>query len=340
MQTRTSEKFFFFIKLCLGLLSSLAYAAINQSQANASLVTWNGVSKTDIDAVMRRKGYPTSNFPYFEAVDGCGSGSNANTIPDGFGPVSFKENCNNHDRCYMQAPGNEDNRLKCDGALGRDAKNSCLSYSVSGVPVRVPGCETAAILMHAAVVIFAKESYERSQKLQMQYEADIQSNKALIETVSKPSVVVMRIRTGDLKYAGTDAKVFVMFKGEWTSSGYIRLDNPNVDDFRRGSDSSFKLNLSINPGPIQSVIIKHDNSGDNPGWFIQSIVIVNITTGAEYYFIVDRWLTKEPKKNRTTCVGILQDSVYPFGLPPPSPGSIMIDPNYNYQGPTEACPTI
>lgn len=39
-------------------------------------------------------------------------------------------------------------------------------------------------------------------------------------------------------------------------------------------------------------------------------------------------------------VGILQDSVYPFGLPPPSPGSIMIDPNYNYQGPIEACPTI
>jgi hypothetical protein len=337
MQSNMSAKVLF-PKLSLMMLSSLAFGAINQSQVMARPVAWDGVSKSDIDAVMRRKGYPTSSFPYFEAVDGCGSGSNANTVPDSFGPVNFKEDCNNHDRCYMQAPGDENDRLKCDAALGKDALNSCLSHSVYGVPVPVPGCETAAATMYAAVTMLGRESYERSQKLQMQYEADIQNNKSLIETVSKPSEIVVKIRTGDLKNAGTDAKVFIKFKGEWASSGYIRLDNPNVDDFRRGTDSTFNLKLSMNPGSIQSVTIKHDNSGEKPGWFIQSIGITNITTGAGYSFLVDSWLSNEPGKNRTTCIGISQGSVYPFGLPPPSPGIIIIDPNYSYRGPTEACP--
>jgi hypothetical protein len=73
--------------------------------------------------IKRANGFPRSDYPYYENVNGCGGeGWSETAVRDTWGKVSFREACNNHDRCYMRA-GSDLNA--CDDNFYKDARASC-----------------------------------------------------------------------------------------------------------------------------------------------------------------------------------------------------------------------
>ncbi len=65
------------------------------------------------------------------------------------------------------------------------------------------------------------------------------------------------------------------------------MDNPDRDDFERGQTDEFILSHQEAPdlGVINRICLRHDNSGNRPGWFVVSVTIVNRSTGQEYTFV-------------------------------------------------------
>ena len=72
--------------------------------------------------------------------------------------------------------------------------------------------------------------------------------------------------------AGTDANVYITLVGQnGQSSGEFLLDNPGINDFERGDTNTFGLT----PIPIEGldhIIIRHDNTGNFPGWYIRGSI--------------------------------------------------------------------
>jgi len=80
--------------------------------------------------------------------------------------------------------------------------------------------------------------------------------------------------------------------------------------------------------------IGHDNAGKAPGWFLDKVVVRNLTAGAEYVFPCARWLAKgeddgllirdlavEQSEGGNTIA--LKEKTYKYALlnRPPSPGT-------------------
>jgi hypothetical protein len=105
---------------------SFAFAAFAPSSQAAP-------NKAEIDSFARANGFPSSDYPYYENVNGCGGeGWSKTAVRDTWGRVSFREACNNHDRCYM-TPGSDVNQ--CDNRFGFDLRVSCERDSYVRDPV-------------------------------------------------------------------------------------------------------------------------------------------------------------------------------------------------------------
>jgi hypothetical protein len=80
-------------------------------------------NKAEIDNYAKANGFPRSDYPYYENVNGCGGeGWSETAVRDSYGKVSFHEACNNHDRCYMTL-GSDLNA--CDDNFYKDLRASC-----------------------------------------------------------------------------------------------------------------------------------------------------------------------------------------------------------------------
>lgn len=103
------------------------------------------------------------------------------------------------------------------------------------------------------------------------------------------------ITTGDNFGAGTDANVYITLYGKSGTSREILLDNPNRNDFEKGATDTFELRPDKvgNLGALEQIRIRHDNSGPLPGWYVVSVVIVDIATGHKYTFPLNRWLATD-----------------------------------------------
>jgi lipoxygenase homology domain-containing protein 1 len=108
---------------------------------------------------------------------------------------------------------------------------------------------------------------------------------------------IVRVRTGDLKNAGTDANVFIVLIGTATRSK-VRLGRGNSAEFERGNFDSFRIQAA-DVGEIKGVRISHDNAGNKPGWFLESLCVtyargVTHPRGSDdWTFTVKRWLARD-----------------------------------------------
>uniref|UniRef100_A0A1I8HA00 Lipoxygenase homology domain-containing protein 1 n=1 Tax=Macrostomum lignano TaxID=282301 RepID=A0A1I8HA00_9PLAT len=80
------------------------------------------------------------------------------------------------------------------------------------------------------------------------------------------------VQTGDCKGAGTDAAVFVQIYGEDGLKTDQTLLRSRSDNFEKGKEDRFKLDL-IDVGPIQKIRIGHDGTGFGDGWFLEHVLI-------------------------------------------------------------------
>jgi len=110
----------------------------------------------------------------------------------------------------------------------------------------------------------------------------------------------IEITTGSRIAAGTDANVYItMYDKDGHNSGEILLDNPGVNDFEIGDNNTFSV-TAINIENLDYIIIRHDNSGNFPGWYVDEIQVSNKEINKEWTFLPDQWLaTDEPPDYQT-----------------------------------------
>ncbi|XP_010011629.1 PREDICTED: lipoxygenase homology domain-containing protein 1, partial [Nestor notabilis] len=82
--------------------------------------------------------------------------------------------------------------------------------------------------------------------------------------------------TGDVRAAGTNAKVFMQIYGETGKTELIFLENRS-NNFERGATDVFKREAA-DVGKIYKIRIGHDGKGIGDGWFLESITLKRLAT--------------------------------------------------------------
>jgi len=98
--------------------------------------------------------------------------------------------------------------------------------------------------------------------------------------------------TGDRRGAGTDANVFIEVYGTKGKSRKQLLDNAE-NNFERKQTDVFSLKCATDLGEPTKIRIGHDNSGFGPGWYLDKVILKNMKTEQETFFLVGRWLAKD-----------------------------------------------
>jgi hypothetical protein len=123
----------------------------------------------------------------------------------------------------------------------------------------------------------------------------------------------VRISTGDVSAAGTDANVFITLHGQWGSAPERALDNAHENNFERGASDLFALKFK-KLGRLKSVRIRHDNWGNTPGWFVEEIRVRRLGALKTVLFPVHRWLASD---EGDCAIDLL---CFPNSTPTPTPG--------------------
>jgi len=105
----------------------------------------------------------------------------------------------------------------------------------------------------------------------------------------------MVISTGVWKHSGTTANVTLSIKGEVNELKVIPLGSKDESSeiYARGSVNGFVLITDEPLGSLKEITLEHDNSGDNPSWFVETVVIRDRQTEEKWVFPINRWLALE-----------------------------------------------
>ncbi|XP_044151324.1 oxygen-regulated protein 1 [Bufo gargarizans] len=95
--------------------------------------------------------------------------------------------------------------------------------------------------------------------------------------------------TGNFPSAGTDATVFLHVYGTEENSGPIMLGSGSHQLFNANSADTFQINLKSLHKPYK-IRIGHDNSEDDPDWYLEEVKLHNLSSNQEFNLPVNRWL--------------------------------------------------
>ncbi|CAF1287745.1 unnamed protein product [Rotaria sordida] len=103
----------------------------------------------------------------------------------------------------------------------------------------------------------------------------------------------IRIKTGDIFQAGTDADVYLKIFGESGDTDKIQLRTANntSNKFERGRTDHFTFEFD-DLGKIEHIIIGHNAKNFEARWFLDWIEIDIPMRGELYRFVCNRWLDK------------------------------------------------
>ncbi|XP_065806052.1 polycystin-1-like [Labrus bergylta] len=104
------------------------------------------------------------------------------------------------------------------------------------------------------------------------------------------------VKTGWRRGAGTTAHVGICLYGV-TKSGSRHLQREGA--FQRGGLDQFHLETDDNLGEIWKIRIWHDNTGLDPSWYVQHVVVWDPQTDHMFFFLLEDWLSVENQKNST-----------------------------------------
>ncbi|TRY95059.1 hypothetical protein DNTS_004690 [Danionella cerebrum] len=127
----------------------------------------------------------------------------------------------------------------------------------------------------------------------------------------------MRVKTGEKKYAGTDANVYTILYGTKDDTGIINLKSSKThkNKFELGMVDEFTIE-AVDIGKLKRIRIGHDNAGGSPGWFLDWVEIDAPSLGQLLRFPCGRWLDKGKDDGaivRDLCPNELQTVLYtPF----------------------------
>ncbi|MEJ7644736.1 MAG: PLAT/LH2 domain-containing protein [Chryseolinea sp.] len=141
------------------------------------------------------------------------------------------------------------------------------------------------------------------------------------------SNVIVEIKTGDKRFAGTDDAVHFFIGGKDFS-----LDNPNKDDFERNNTDLFQLQVDDPEFTIELIraigrigVIKTGDSYFGGGWYFQGIKIwLNDQSASPIYVngSINKWMDGDHREWYTD----LGDEGWNLPEPPPFPPCTVEDP--------------
>jgi PLAT/LH2 domain len=91
---------------------------------------------------------------------------------------------------------------------------------------------------------------------------------------------------------GTDAHVEMAMHGTEGDAEPMSLSTGSPTDFDAGNLAVFTFEAP-HLGSLKRIRIGHDDTGRNPGWFLEWVVIRNETTGKAFYFPYHSWLGRK-----------------------------------------------
>ena len=105
----------------------------------------------------------------------------------------------------------------------------------------------------------------------------------------------MAIGTGVWKNSGTTANVVISIKSEMNELSQVplRSEGESSEMFARGSINGFVLITSESLGHLKEITLEHDNAGENPSWFVETVTIRDRQTEELWTFPINRWLAVE-----------------------------------------------
>nr|XP_015208918.1 PREDICTED: oxygen-regulated protein 1 [Lepisosteus oculatus] len=103
--------------------------------------------------------------------------------------------------------------------------------------------------------------------------------------------------TGDFDSASTEATVYLHAYGEKGESGPIILGSGKHQLFNQNSADTFQVDFGC-IGGLYKLRIGHDNSGEDPKWYLEEVILHELATGKEFALRVDQWLAGENEDGR------------------------------------------
>ncbi|XP_061134123.1 lipoxygenase homology domain-containing protein 1-like isoform X4 [Syngnathus typhle] len=116
-------------------------------------------------------------------------------------------------------------------------------------------------------------------------------------SINRKVIYSTTVVTGDTQYAGTDTNIFLTVFGANGTTEEILLPK-NEDRFERGQEDTFTLEVD-DIAPLKKIRVRIDGSGSRPDWFLDRILLRNLTTEEVYTFTYENWLSKSKGPRRT-----------------------------------------
>ncbi|XP_068549884.1 polycystin-1-like protein 3 [Anas acuta] len=101
---------------------------------------------------------------------------------------------------------------------------------------------------------------------------------------------LVTVFTGHRRGAATTSKVTLTLYGLEGESEPHHLTDPDTPVFERGGVDVFLLCTLFPLGELQSIRLWHDNSGDNPSWYVNRVVVQDLAWDQKWYFLCNSWL--------------------------------------------------
>ncbi|XP_063044343.1 polycystin-1-like protein 2 [Engraulis encrasicolus] len=101
---------------------------------------------------------------------------------------------------------------------------------------------------------------------------------------------LLNISTGHRRGASTSSQVAVTLQGTEGESEPHHLTDPGKAVFERGAVDMFLLTTPFSLGELRGIRFWHDNSGDDPGWYINKVMVQDMETGQKWHFLCSSWL--------------------------------------------------
>ena len=99
----------------------------------------------------------------------------------------------------------------------------------------------------------------------------------------------VRISTADIRWAGTNARVYITLHGDKGSTGEQYLDRPG-NDFKRDSERDYSFE-SIDIGTPELIRLRHDNTGaGGAAWYVEWAKVRKAKKNQEWLFPCYSWL--------------------------------------------------
>ncbi|KAK3253157.1 hypothetical protein CYMTET_37584 [Cymbomonas tetramitiformis] len=103
----------------------------------------------------------------------------------------------------------------------------------------------------------------------------------------------VKVYTGDMRSAGTDASVFIIFHGSRIpASAKKNLESQGKDLFERGQVDEFMFEFD-DVGDVNTITVGHDNRGLGAGWFLNHVEVTVLGKQPTQYFVCRQWLDKK-----------------------------------------------